>query len=114
MPGERVLDGMPNMWHALVPERGPFHSYADFTGFFHERMELLKRIRRKQNFPMPHLVGKMDDSEPLVLTHQDLNPRNILVGEYGRLWLIDFGMTGFYPPWVEFVTMRIQARRELG
>lgn len=72
-------------------------------------MQILKEHRDRRDYPTADLVGEMDDSEPLVLTHQDLNPRNIIVGDDGRLWLIDFGMAGFYPPWVEFVTMRVQS-----
>ncbi|KAJ2962731.1 hypothetical protein NUW54_g14321 [Trametes sanguinea] len=54
------------------------------------------------------VLEPFDDSQPLVLTHGDLNLRNILVGEGGRLWLIDWGDAGFYPPWFEFVTTRLQ------
>jgi thiamine kinase-like enzyme len=32
-----------------------------------------------------------DYFEPLVLTHQDLNVRNVIVGEDGRLWIVDWG-----------------------
>ncbi|KAG5651796.1 hypothetical protein H0H81_007382 [Sphagnurus paluster] len=38
------------------------------------------------------------DDAPLVFTHNDLNPRNIILGDDGRLWMIDFEESGFYPP----------------
>ena len=50
-----------------------------------------------------------DGSGPLVLTHQDLNLRNIIVGEDGRLWLIDWAWSGYYPPWFEYVTAQSQS-----
>ena len=63
--------------------------------------------------PTTILLGeRFDDSAPLVFTHQDLNPRNIIVGEDGRLWLIDWAWAGYYPPWFEYVTMRRQAENE--
>jgi hypothetical protein len=39
--------------------------------------------------PEDHLSKKelFDDSTPLVLTHQDLNLRNIILGEDSRLWI---------------------------
>ncbi|KAG5651795.1 hypothetical protein H0H81_007381 [Sphagnurus paluster] len=45
------------------------------------------------------------DDAPLVFTHNDLCPRNIILGEDGRLWMIDFGESGFYPPWFEYLSM---------
>lgn len=37
----------------------------------------------------PSRKQKFDDSEPLVFTHQDLNLRNIIMGDDGRLWIVD-------------------------
>jgi thiamine kinase-like enzyme len=54
-----------------------------------------------------------DDSEPLVLTHQDLNLRNIILGEDGRLWIIDWEWAGYYPPWFEYVAMWRQNEDEI-
>lgn len=55
---------------------------------------------------------KFDDSSPLVFTHNDLNPRNIIAGEDGRLWVVDWAWSGFYPPWFEFCAMDKQAWNE--
>ena len=43
-----------------------------------------------------------DNSEPLVLTHQDLNLRNVIVGEDSRLRVIDFAWAGYNPPWCKY------------
>ena len=103
--------GSSPMYNIMVYRRGPFESYEDFARIFNDGIDVVKVMWEKGGTDTSQLYGKMDDSEPLVLTHHDLNPRNIMVGDDGRLWLIDFGWSGLYPPWVEFVSMRIQAER---
>lgn len=40
-----------------------------------------------------------------VFTHQDLAPRNILLDNNGKLWLIDWYYSGWYPVYFEYVGM---------
>ncbi|TFK94582.1 hypothetical protein K466DRAFT_593419 [Polyporus arcularius HHB13444] len=83
-------------------DRGPFASYAELSAFFNDRhRRALDEYWRNVPQDDPARKDLFDDSEPLVLTHQDLNLRNIVVGEGGRLWLIDFAWAGYYPPWFE-------------
>ena len=91
--------------------RGPFASYAELSAFFNERCKMALDANK---VPDHHSSRRerFDDSAPLVFTHQDLNPRNIIVGEGGRLWLIDWAWAGYYPPWFEYVAMRRQAENE--
>ncbi|CDO71457.1 hypothetical protein BN946_scf184909.g51 [Trametes cinnabarina] len=91
----------------VIPYRGPFASYAEMSAFFNERHQMAMDLK---NVPKDDPARKelFDDSEPLVLCHQDLNLRNIIVGEGGRLWLIDWGWSGYYPPWFEYATMLTQ------
>lgn len=96
------------------PKRGPFATYAELAAFWNERNEMAKQVEMIQwNASAEEAEalhrGRFDDSCPLVLTHGDLNTRNILVGDDGRLWLIDWEMSGFYPPWFEFTIMTYQA-----
>ncbi|KAI6106138.1 kinase-like domain-containing protein [Pisolithus croceorrhizus] len=88
--------------------RGPFSSYSELSTFFNERC---KMGLDGQGAPEDHPSRKMkfDDSGPLVLTHQDINLRNIILGDDGRLWIIDWGWSGYYPPWFEFVATERQA-----
>ncbi|KAL1761422.1 kinase-like protein [Schizophyllum commune] len=37
-----------------------------------------------------------------ILVHQDLAPRNMIMDHRGRLWIIDWGHAGFYPPSMEY------------
>ena len=91
--------------------RGPFASYAELSAFFNERCKMALDAN-EVSIDHPSRRERFDDSSPLVLTHQDLNPRNIIVGEAGRLWLIDWAWAGYYPPWFEYVAMQRQAENE--
>ncbi|KIJ14976.1 hypothetical protein PAXINDRAFT_12245 [Paxillus involutus ATCC 200175] len=91
--------------------RGPFASYAELSAFFNERCKMaLDADQVPENHPSRKEL--FDDSGPLVLTHQDLNLRNIIVGEDGRLWMIDWAWAGYYPLWFEYVATSRQAEDE--
>jgi len=85
----------------------PFTSYRELSAFFNDKL----RSALESQVALSDM-GKFDDSAPLVLTHQDLNMRNLIVGDDGRLWVIDWAWAGFYPRWFEFVAMRRQAENE--
>ena len=111
-----LLDGpqeceSPPVFGQVQTSRGPFASYAEFSSFFNERARM---AYKRKNLPEDHPWRKeqFDDSETLVLTHQDINPRNIIVGKDGRLWLVDFGWAGYYPPWFEYIGMLCQEEIE--
>ena len=42
---------------------------------------------------------------PLVFTHHDLAPRNILLDKSGCLWLVDWDLAGWYPCYFEYAAM---------
>lgn len=46
-------------------------------------------------------------AEPLVFTHHDLQMRNIILGKDGRIWLIDWGWSGFFPEYFERIAMSL-------
>ncbi|KAG6843214.1 hypothetical protein H0H93_001842, partial [Arthromyces matolae] len=50
--------------------------------------------------------------DTLVVTHNDLNMRNILVDENGTLWIIDWDWAGFFPPWFEYYAARTAAKKD--
>jgi serine/threonine protein kinase len=41
-----------------------------------------------------------------VFSHQDLAPRNIILDKEGKIWLIDWGMSGWYPVYFEYTSMQ--------
>lgn len=47
---------------------------------------------------------------PLVFTHNDLNMRNIILGKDGKIWLIDWDYSGYYPRYFEYLSMYVPAQ----
>ncbi|KAF9073046.1 kinase-like domain-containing protein, partial [Rhodocollybia butyracea] len=45
----------------------------------------------------------IDYTQPLVLTHGDLSMRNMIVGDDGKLWLVNWEWSAFYPPCFEYI-----------
>ncbi|TFK57707.1 hypothetical protein OE88DRAFT_1615841, partial [Heliocybe sulcata] len=78
---------------------GPYNTWAEFC-------DELNSICGKRG------LGLFNPTEDLVLTHCDLTARNIVVGEDGRLWLVDWGMSGFYPAWYEYIGTMSAAYRD--
>lgn len=48
--------------------------------------------------------------EKLLLTHQDIAPRNLILNALGKVWLIDWAFAGAYPEGFERVALFIQCR----
>ena len=67
------------------------------------KLEVNRRIRK---WPPESSWAVFDSSLPLVLTHLDIHPNNIIIGDDGRVWLIDWEFAGFYPQWFEYASMR--------
>ncbi len=84
--------------------RGPFASYAEMSTFFNKRCQMALNAAK---LPEDHPRRKMrfDDSGPLVFAHRDLSPRHIILGEDGRLRIVDWACAGYYPQWFESVAM---------
>lgn len=81
-------------------QRGPFSDATELTAFLNSRSTSIRRVSIPPEYENP---------EPLVFTHADLNMRNIILDDDGRVWLIDWGWSGFYPRSWEFISMALQA-----
>jgi thiamine kinase-like enzyme len=53
-----------------------------------------------------------DDSQPMVLTHGDLSLHNIIMGNDGKMWLVDWEFSGFYLPWFEYIATMSAAEND--
>ena len=38
--------------------------------------------------------------------------RNLLLNNHHVLWVVDWGFSGLYPPWFEFIGMRFAAQKD--
>ncbi|KAG6808018.1 hypothetical protein H0H92_005668 [Tricholoma furcatifolium] len=83
---------------------GPFPSYIELSAFYAEKLETTRRIAELTNRRTPDLT-LFDNSLPLVMTHQDLNERNIILGDDGQLWIVDWQRAGYYPEWFEYCSV---------
>ncbi|RDB28228.1 hypothetical protein Hypma_001428 [Hypsizygus marmoreus] len=89
-------EGCPWIFGSQRP-LGPFESSKDL-------IECINK--RHRSGPAQQLL---DSKEPLVLTHGDICARNIILGDDGKVWLVDWERSGFYPPWCEAITMMCAA-----
>jgi hypothetical protein len=80
-------------------------------GPFENSTQLLDYFNKWSTKGGPRFDGSYS-SQPLVLTHNDLSMRNIVVGQDGKLWLVDWGWSGFYPPWCEYVATKSAAHND--
>ncbi|KDQ19399.1 hypothetical protein BOTBODRAFT_153306 [Botryobasidium botryosum FD-172 SS1] len=80
---------------------GPFPDCASLSHFFND----LARAN-------PWIREPFDDSRPLVLTHNDLSMRNVIIGLDGKVWIIDWGWAGFYPEWFEYMSTQFAAEND--
>ncbi|KAG8696932.1 hypothetical protein FRC08_006837 [Ceratobasidium sp. 394] len=80
---------------------GPFASYDDFTAWYNHKLEVCQRMGQA-----PPNAPRFDNSWPLVFTHGDISPRNVIISGDGTVFLIDWGCSGFFPVWHEYVCMR--------
>ncbi|KAI0350835.1 kinase-like protein [Trametes cingulata] len=100
VPGP-ITDDPSQPLPCYVPALGEYKVQA-FTSYAHLRDWTNSRFHVAECLQRRRLQCRMfDDSEPLVFTHGDLYLRNMILGEDGRLWLIDFGCAGVYPRWFE-------------
>ncbi|KAF5316615.1 hypothetical protein D9619_006406 [Psilocybe cf. subviscida] len=107
--GPQACD-VSSIFGRIRPRRGPFNSYKELSDFFNYRYGLGWKAILPEDHPI--MKATFDDSSPLVITHNDLNPRNIIVGEDGRIWVVNWAWSGYYPPWFEYSAMTNQVENE--
>ncbi|KAG1741334.1 kinase-like domain-containing protein [Suillus lakei] len=75
---------------------GPFTSYDEMTTWLNHKLDVAQQMKRA-----PLDAPRFDNSWPLVFTHQDLCPRNIMLARDGKVYMVDWEGSGFYPSWFE-------------
>ncbi|RJE25365.1 ankyrin repeat protein [Aspergillus sclerotialis] len=94
--------------YGLPANAGP----AEIAHFFRFWANFTSMRRAMQASKQPQISDSPDFQlgvpmtiEPLVLTHHDLTPRNLLVSPHGQLSLLDWDLAGFYPVSFEYASM---------
>ncbi|KAJ3500360.1 hypothetical protein NLJ89_g9830 [Agrocybe chaxingu] len=103
-----VYDGGERMFY------GPFDSSRKFHQWVHDVLNAgwllvsgarAEHMRCSGNYD-PTLIPteprfSVDFDQPLVFTHGDLSPSNVILSDDGVLWLVDWADSGYYPRWME-------------
>lgn len=81
---------------------GPFMDKAEMEAWFNHKLDICKSVRKAPKGIPPFYFTKF------VLTHQDISPRNLILDENARVWLIDWAYSGAYPPVFESAALSTQ------
>lgn len=93
--------------------RGPFPTISALEAYF--RQEHGHAEHRASLGQAPPLNCEPLDTSAfasLVFTHNDLNMRNLLLDDQHVLWVVDWGFSGFYPPWFEYLGMVYASQKD--
>ncbi|OBT82739.1 hypothetical protein VE02_09351 [Pseudogymnoascus sp. 03VT05] len=79
-----------------------FQTIEDMENWFNHKLDICNTYR--QSLPnTPRFKF-----QTLVLTHQDIAPRNVILDAEGKAWLIDWAHAGAYPPGFERAALLTQ------
>lgn len=79
-------------------------SFIDFWAAFVSMRHDFQRARKGVRSRPLSWVPRADDAS-LVLTHHDLAPRNLLLDNSGKLWVLDWDFAGWYPQFFEYAAI---------
>ncbi|CAL1703711.1 unnamed protein product [Somion occarium] len=94
-------------------QHGPFKDSAHFQSFCEmvAQQAYVNNLREYRNkitdtLPRPPIMG---GNWSLSFLHGDIHLGNLMLSRDGVLWLVDWGNSGFYPPWLESAYIAIVA-----
>lgn len=92
---------------------GPFPTISALETYFRKEYDATEDRASRGRAPSPN-CKPLDASTfaSLIFSHNDLNMRNLLLDEHRVLWVVDWGFSGFYPPWFEYLEMRYAAQKD--
>ena len=112
IPGPISHDGSPQPCRGPLfgdDEIGPFESSTAFADFFNSKYDITKRF---QPVYVKGIQKPFDNSGSLVFTHHDMHMRNIILGDDGQLWVIDWDLAGYYPIFFEYCGIKVFEGRQ--
>ncbi|KAF8972793.1 hypothetical protein BDZ97DRAFT_859313 [Flammula alnicola] len=93
--------------------KGPFSTISALETYFRKEHSAAEDRASRGWAPSPN-CKPLDASAfaSLIFTHNDLNMRNLLLDNHRVLWVVDWGFSGFYPPWFEYLGMRYAVQKD--
>ncbi|KAF5645177.1 kinase-like (PK-like) [Fusarium sp. NRRL 52700] len=85
---------------------GPFDTLAELEDWCNHKIDVCVMVKQ---LPPEATRFKFKD---IVLTHQDLALRNLVLDENMNVWVIDWGCAGVYPRGFEQAALQVQAENE--
>ncbi|KAK1772249.1 kinase-like domain-containing protein [Phialemonium atrogriseum] len=82
---------------------GPFATLQDLEDWCNHKIDVCIRFKQL------HRRAPRFRFQRVVLTHQDIAPRNLILDAQGKVWIIDWGVAGVYPPGFEQATLQAQS-----
>ncbi|KAF4976358.1 hypothetical protein FZEAL_6956 [Fusarium zealandicum] len=82
---------------------GPFTTLTDLEAWFNHKIDACTKVNQ-----LPAGTPKFQFQD-VVFTHQDIAPRNLIVDESMKVWLIDWGCAGVYPRGFDQAVLRKQS-----
>ncbi|KAH8905473.1 hypothetical protein BR93DRAFT_798495 [Coniochaeta sp. PMI_546] len=81
---------------------GPFKTVQELQDWLNHKVDVCIQVRQ-----IPATAPKFHFQD-LVLTHQDLAERNLVLDSGGKVWLVDWGCAGVYPVGFEQAALQEQ------
>ncbi|KAG5748770.1 hypothetical protein H9Q70_008586 [Fusarium xylarioides] len=85
---------------------GPFDTLGELEDWCNHKIDVCVMVKQ---LPPDTTRFKFQD---IVLTHQDLALRNLVLDEDMKVWVIDWGCAGVYPKGFEQAALQVQAENE--
>lgn len=96
-PGDEARDCFLPLTGPIIEIRGTFLSYAALNAWLDRVQQTVAEVRKKGTVhvfklgpPTFEPFRSLTGGAPLIMCDQDLNMLNIIVGDNGRLWLVDW------------------------
>jgi aminoglycoside phosphotransferase (APT) family kinase protein len=81
---------------------GPFASLQDLEDWCNHKIDVCVQFQQLEQHS-PRFKFRT-----LVLTHQDIAPRNLVLDAQGKVWMIDWAFAGVYPPGFEQAILQVR------
>ncbi|KAI0202707.1 hypothetical protein F4808DRAFT_449695 [Astrocystis sublimbata] len=87
-----------------IPLRTSARVITSLVNFWYNLRNFRQESRKSKEEHLATCEGPISE-QPLVFTHHDLAPRNLMIDEAGDLVIIDWDYAGYYPPYFEHAGM---------